>query len=125
MDLSEILARLQIVETQATQAVAAAAAAQSKLVGIGTIQTGDGELINGSIAVVLGPGKLNSNSHIIATMRDPLAGGGGLAGVVGLAVPSSGRNFATGAFLVEAVDSGGFAVGTAQCSFDYIVVTTN
>jgi hypothetical protein len=124
MDLTSILAALQTVQQQVQQALSSAAGTAAKLVGLTSIQTGNGELVNGSIAIVLGPGKLNSNSHIVATIRAPLAGGGSLATVVGLAVPDFGRNFATGAFLVQAIDGGGFAVGTAQCSFDYVIVTT-
>lgn len=125
MDLNQILAYVQTVEAVAKQALAQANAVGNALPSIGIIQTGNGQLINGSIAIILGPGKINSNSHIVATIRSPLAGGGNLVGVVGLAVPDVSRNFATGAFLVQAIDSAGFAVGTAQASFDYIVVNTN
>lgn len=124
MDLNQLLAYIQAVDSVARQALAQAGQANAPLDGIASVHSGPGQPINGSRAIILGPGKLTAFSNIVATMRDPLAGGGSLAGVVGLAVPTSGRNFTTGAFLVEAVDSAGFAVGTAQASFDWVVVTT-
>ena len=124
MDANQLLAYIQAVEGVARQALQQANQDAPKLDGIASVQTGPGQLVNGSTAIILGPGKLSAFSHIVATLRDPVAGGGALTGVVGLAVPSSGRNYTTGAFLVEAVDAAGFAVGTAQASFDWVVVTT-
>lgn len=124
MDINQLFAYIQTVASVAQQALQQTSNVGTKLDGIASIQTGAGQLINGSTAIILGPGKLSAFSHITATLRDPVAGGGSLAGVVGLAVPTSGRNFITGAFLVQAVDAAGFAVGTAQASFDWVVVTT-
>lgn len=117
--LDDLLARVQIVEALVQQALSTV----GKLIGIQSVQAGNGQLINGSIAIVLGPGKLNANSRITITMKDALAGGGAITGFASFDAPGTGRNFTTGAFLVRAIDDANNQIGTAQCTFDYTVVT--
>lgn len=94
-----------------------------QLLGRPIVQSGTAQLINGSIAVILGANKLNANSSITITMRDALAGGGAITGFASFDARPAGRNFTTGAFLVRAIDDADAQIGTAQSSFDYVVVT--
>jgi hypothetical protein len=117
--LDDLVARVQKLEALVQQALSSV----GKLIGISSVQAGSSQLINGAIGIILGPGKFTANSRVIITMKDALAGGGAITNFASFDVPSISRNYVVGGFIVRAIDDTDAQIGTAQCSFDYVVVT--
>jgi hypothetical protein len=82
----------------------------------GSIQKGTGTLAAGTLTVT--GVVLDADSRIIVTMKDP--GAGAITGFADLAVPAGSRTATQ--FVVNAIDAAKATIGTAVCTFDWIIV---
>jgi hypothetical protein len=83
-----------------------------------SIQAGTSTLITGTKTVT--GVTLTATSRILLTMKDP--GAGAITGLGALDAPAGSRNTSTGQFVVNAIDDSKAVIGTAVCTFDWLII---
>jgi hypothetical protein len=82
------------------------------------VQSGTSTLVAGTKSIT--GVKLTANSLIFVTMRDP--GAGAITAMAGFDTPVASRNAGAGSFVVNAIDDTKATIGTAVCTFDWMIL---